>query len=213
MTVFERYTIMVIRTEHLIPALSVFTCILHWRFTSHSAWLFTSASWNNHLAAYFVGLFRRGVGRDELLMVWPMKQSDFLFGSQPFAISRCRLCSNSFELFLCQLLFYKFVRSSSAYTCDQAPLFAVEVRQRALGGLFLLLFVAFVRRAGLVLLPTQWLWTSRVAWVEPRRLTLFWFCLRWFWLFSLVNGYFVYGCTMTFTNKFLHYECYESLHF
>ena len=44
---------------------------------------------------------------------------------------------------------------------------------------------------------------SRVAWVEPWRLTLFWFCLTWFWLFSLVNGYFVYGCTMTFTKNII----------
>ena len=119
----------------------------------------------------------------------------FLFGSQPFAISPCRLCS-SVKL-KCQTLLVSTVVLWVCYTCDQAPLSGVEVRQRALVGLLLLLFVASVHRVGLVLFPTQWLWTSRVAWVEPWSLTLFWFCLTWLWLFSLVNGYLVYGCTMT----------------
>ena len=105
MTVFGQYIIMVITTEQLISALSVFTCICVGVFRLIQLGCLRLLLKHQP----FVGFFRGRVGRDELLIVWPIKQSIFLFGSHPVAIFPCRLCSNSVEVFLCQLLFYEFV--------------------------------------------------------------------------------------------------------
>ena len=144
--VFWRYTVLVVRSEHLIPVLKVFTCISHVLSTPHCARFFTFFILGRKLCLVVcLALLCFGVTHEAIY---------FLFSSQQSAVSLNWIINIKVKVLSCQLLRYEFT------TYVIKLLFLVEFVEELMSVNCFFCFLHLVIKS-LALLPTQWLSTWR----------------------------------------------------